>query len=517
MEFCENQNYGQFCGQVNTATIKDSQYTEPSTQISNCLKPDISSENEPASKCKCFLISLQLNTLECTDPTMTQIPIDFSTDNNIEFGYVNFVGSSIKIMSKNQFKNLRLSQDATIILSGIEEFEDDVFSNGLVSSTPFRLVIMQSSLFSLYFNSPFRRATFTQLEFVNFTLQLPIQTTNFAGSMIDTLIFKSPNQNSISPFFTPQPFLEKSTIRKLKIENARDIFKKNSDNNRFGIDNGLLNNKVFAELNELEIINTNVDFIESFIFTQELNYKSLNTVRFENIGLKELITKEVSISYEEPNWLSSTRLKRVYLGHEVDSRFQFLDEYLCYFVDLNPEITIFMYDNLDSSDGISCTCTVYWIYRNFDFSILNSDPDSKYIPKCLKDKDNVQKELLSCLKNKDPVKYCKEEKIIENLTNSTTIASLTSTNSGTSVTTDNSKSSMTTSPDTTKNPDTTTTANNELKEIYNLMIALIVCVSVLILGIVAGFAMIFIFIFKLLKKTSTTVFPLNNIKNTIPV
>ena len=444
-------------------------------QIGKCLKPDISLENEPASRCKCFIDDSFLNVLQCSDPEMTELPVDFTTDNEVEFSYVTFLGSSVKSLTKNQFTNLRLAENAKMTLSGIEQYADDVFSEGIITSFPFHLIIRDSLLNTLEFFKPFNQVSLKELEFFNFSLP-EFTESNFDGCKIETLSFTSPRSDSFSPYFVTDPYDEYVEIKRLKIENVGDIFRKNSKDGRFGVDYNLLNVKVFSELEELAIINTNLDYIEPIVFTGDIYLKNIHTVRFENIGLKDRILEKLDEKYEMPNWLGSSRLKRVYLG--IDS--QLSDEFLCYFVDINEQTQLFIYDSSGSSDGIYCTCTVYWIYRNYNFSISSSDPDWKYIPYCLKNKENVQQGLQTCLNYTNPLKYCKGE-------TETTLEE-------------------TTLPVTTKIP-TTDTKSNELKYIYDLMIVQIVCMSVLIVGVGVGFTIVLIFIFKIFKKTSTTVSP----------
>ena len=451
-----------------------------------CLKIDLDAGNNVPSKCFCLKGENNLDILQCIDPTMTQMPSDFSTSTNIEFSTVTFVGSSVKSLAQNQFKNLRLVENAQIFLSGIETFESDVFKEGITSRNPYSVFISDSLFYSLTTNKPFANATFSVLEFKNFTFPDFIPESSFADSKIDTLRFKSPNEESVSPFFVRDPFAEDISIRKFEIQNAGNIFKNNNPGLRFGIDGGLLNNLVFADLEELSIVNTNLDYIQSFIFNQESYFTKLQTIRLENVGLKELITTELFQISETASWLSG-RLKRIYIG--LDSEFQLSSDYICYFADLNSTTTILMYDSTGTSDAISCSCTIYWIYQNYEFSIQATSSDFKYIPKCLVNKENVQQGLQTCRLSKDSLQYCRASSVT---TTTTTASTIVATNSNINGLTE-----------------------AESRAMLNLMIALIVCTSVLIVGVAVGLSLILFFIWKVLKKSSTSVAPLSSSKNTV--
>ena len=115
---------------------------------------------------------------------------------------------------------------------------------------------------------------------------------------------------------------------------------------------------------------------------------NLNTVRLENVGLRaiidhyfeeelpmmmlsgEITSEGIDLSDSRINWLANRRIHRVFLGRErlhqkTMQAFEFRDEDLCYFVGLGPNTTVYLYDNLDSQQGVKCTCTIYWIYRYF--------------------------------------------------------------------------------------------------------------------------------------------------------
>lgn len=162
-------------------------------------------------------------------------------------------------------------------------------------------------------------------------------------------------------------------IRQLKISNVRDIFSNNSPIRKFVLDDLLLSPVLFSELEELEIVNTRVDYIISNSMSQLTN---LRVVKLENVNLRSIINHYFDeelpaivdeyqiIEFNEPrvNWLSMRTLERVYFGREGKA-FEFKDEDLCFFAGMSPNTTVYLYDNIDSPSGVRCTCTIYWIYR----------------------------------------------------------------------------------------------------------------------------------------------------------
>lgn len=163
-------------------------------------------------------------------------------------------------------------------------------------------------------------------------------------------------------------------VRHFRIVNVLDTFTKNSPIHKFALDDLLLNPVLFNDLRELEITNTRVDYIVADALSLLPN---LSIVKLENVGLRAIIdhyfsdelpmvvgeNHEVDFSDDRVNWLANRRLQRVYLGRENGGTFEFRDEDLCYFAALGPNTTVYLYDNLDSEQGVTCTCTIYWIYR----------------------------------------------------------------------------------------------------------------------------------------------------------
>lgn len=157
----------------------------------------------------------------------------------------------------------------------------------------------------------------------------------------------------------------------MKISNVRDIFSVNSPIRKFVLDDLLLNPLLFADLIELEILNTRIDYILSASLSLLPN---LRVVRLENVNLRSIIDhyfdeelpaladENLMIDYTDDrvNWLSNRNLDKVYLGRD---RFELGDDDLCYFAGMSPNTTVYLYDNIDSAAGVQCTCTIYWIYR----------------------------------------------------------------------------------------------------------------------------------------------------------
>ncbi len=198
----------------------------------------------------------------------------------------------------------------------------------LIYSKKFRLRIENSSLESLAFNNPFVETNYFSIEFVDCYFGNWISTNAFVNTNIDLMLIKSPKQNSKSPFFRRSTLFGYINVKALKIHEAFDIFRKNSLTNSFGIDQLLLNTYLFKELEELEIKNTFVDFIDSNTLSQ---FNNLKLIRLENVYLKNVIenyfvdlsliiqTKNesfVDFTDKSINWLSNEKIERVYLGRE---------------------------------------------------------------------------------------------------------------------------------------------------------------------------------------------------------
>ncbi len=67
---------------------------------------------------------------------------------------------------------------------------------------------------------------------------------------------------------------------------------------------------------------------------------------------------------------------------------------------------MYLYDNLDSAEGVPCTCTIYWIYRNIN---VTDSELIEYVPSCARNQSLVEDELKKCnekLKADSVETYC---------------------------------------------------------------------------------------------------------------
>ncbi len=153
-------------------------------------------------------------------------------------------------------------------------------------------------------------------------------------------------------------------------------------------------------------------------------------MKLENVNLKNVIRYGLTNDFL-PLFLSDSNLERLFLGREPsDFRFDF--EFACYFRGLSGITTIFIYDTLDYSDGLNCTCPIYWVYRFFDFE--NKDlmhdifNDYKYVPKCIKslNKSELNDRVSDCFGSHEPsIESCKITQNTPDLYDSTSVFSST--------------------------------------------------------------------------------------------
>jgi hypothetical protein len=382
----------------------------------NCLPFDTNN-----NYCKCSFINDNLNILECdSNELITQMPTNFSLNNSIEWSYISFINTSIGSLTF-KLPDLNIQQNGNLILDKIDFFDNDLFINN--SKKKFRLVIQNSLFSSLLVKYPFRYANLSQLELNEFYFDSNrISIRAFEGSNIDRLILDKANLSSFSPIFKRELLFNPPRILKLEIKNIYDTFKKNSFDNLFGLDSLFLNDILFTDLVELEIKDTWLDFIQPEAFSNLLNLK---IIRLENVNLKSIIDYYFNvvnsfdlIEFNDPNinFLSNQNLEKVYLGREMyaPNKFKFDNQTICFFASLNSATTIFIYDNLDYSDGIECSCSIYWIYRYIDYGndlIYDLNNDYKYVPKCVKllnNTSNLNVKLNECFNlNGYPDQFCK--------------------------------------------------------------------------------------------------------------
>ncbi len=412
-DYCQNQvKINQCKGLATTSTKRTSEQTSAVTTAEYDCLPKIDSN---AEYCNCSLQINSLNVLECSNLLLNNSLSDYSS--NFEWSYVSFLGTSTQSIQAQSFRNIRLADNATLILGNVDFLANDMFSNETLDQTKFRLVIQNSSLNSLGFFYPFRFARLSQLEFIDCLFTDSFALLAFDGVQIDKFLIKRVQAQSLPPFFRFNRLTKTPVIRKLQLVDIRETFSQNSFIGLFVLDGFSLSMYAFSELEELEVRNTRVDEIDAGIFTM---MKNLKTVRLENVNLANIITRFYSLLFDENNdqivlhWVSNeTSIERVFLGHEFAAQgFTFENKYLCYFLEQTEATTIFIYDNLDSQSGVECTCTILWIYRYFDFenAAEKYGDDLKYIPNCikrLKSRSEVNQKLSDCLNESEPLDYCR--------------------------------------------------------------------------------------------------------------
>ena len=405
LKFCNNDQRVLDC---DSAISSVDEFTETFTEAAT---------SEPCfGSCVCTTQGT-VNLLECT-----ATPTAFTS--NTAWSFVHLAGNSTKSIS-----DLRLQENATLVATGLDHISNTFFGTDFNYQKRFRLSIQNSSLESLVYNTPFQNKQFSRLEFVDSAFGSWILTGCFADSTIDLLSIESPKSTSMSVRFQRSTLIAKIRIRKFQIKEAYKTFRQNSPDGTFGLDRFLLNIFMFEELEELEITNTFLDFIEASAMSR---LTKLVRVRLENVYLKNVIntyfsdlrvsmaaanTSIVEYQDKDVNWMANTNLKHVYLGREQYSpqNFSYTDEDLCYFVGLNSMASntiVFVYDTIDFIDGIECSCTILWFYHRIDLEYLIShESEAKYVPKCvqrLKTSANVKVALDACLgKLGDPNDYCR--------------------------------------------------------------------------------------------------------------
>ena len=370
--------------------------------------------------CSCSSLS-SIKILECADTRIKKIPNDFFTE--FSLNYVSFVGSSIKSVPTNSFKNLRLEENATIIVSGIEEFESDLFLNDTLYTKKLVFVIEKSLLSSLILKYPFRKTNFSRLELNDCQVETGLSIRAFEGSRIDVFSINGASTNSSLLTFKTFFMYEEPVIRKFKLANIFNLFKEISPGNLFGLDSSLINIALFRYIEELEIVNTWLDYIDSEFLTL---LEHLKTLRFENVNLKNIIDYSSFYDGASLNWVANENVERIYLGREMYSpgKFDFQNEYACYFSDLRNKTSVYIYDTIDDANGIKCSCTIYWLYYGLDFSNVNKLADLAYVPLCIKNLNSAQNlkiKLNDCFGTTDLKSFC------EDAINSTSTPSFNST------------------------------------------------------------------------------------------
>lgn len=171
----------------------------------------------------------------------------------------------------------------------------------------------------------------------------------------------------MSPAFRRSSQIGSIHIRKFKLENGYSIYKQNALTGSFGIDPILMNYFMFENLEEIEIVNTFIDFIQSGALAP---LKHLRVVRLENVNLKNVIDfyftqfqigQTISFMDEDVNWMANPRIREIYLGRE-ETGFGFQNEYLCYFAGLNALESKFFENKI-----ISCKLQQIYLINEFEF------------------------------------------------------------------------------------------------------------------------------------------------------
>ena len=379
------------------------------------------------------------NYLGCNNPSINEVPADFSTTDRIKWNYVSFVGSSIKTIT--EFNSLELDDKAVILVRDIDNFGPRIFSKVLTQSN-YQFIVEESNLFSLGRNLVFSNANLSLLEFNECSFYSRILMNAFEGATIDTFLIKSPKNLSNSLEFQPQPLFRDVNIRKFKIDSAYDSF-----TTYFSIDSFTLPPRLFKALEELDIINTQLFFIDGDNINELENLKVL---KLNNVNIIKVLEKNLS----EVHWLSVKQIKKLFIGREYETGFAFQDKYLCDFKAMHEQMNVYIYDSVDTQNGPICTCTLFWFYRNLDFEALKNDENAMYVPKCIKNLgnlNNLTEKLNQCLNNVNIETFCSP-------TPSTTISDAsTNTISSTSTTVSTSSTATSTTSTTTTTITTTTT------------------------------------------------------------
>lgn len=225
LEYCENEDKLNKCEQSSLTELSTTTITTKTFVTPICLPVD----------CTCFFEASDLNLLECTSPLVVQVPSSFESPS--KWSYVSFKGSSIKELHTNSFNLLNLQENATVLVSQIHTFYNDIFINGTIYKAQFRFVIENSLLESLEVYNPFRFTNFSQFELKNCSFGLnDIPIIVFEGSIINTLIINQVALDSISPFFKTRFMYKAPQIKKFKLLDIYDTFSTNSPIGLFGLD-----------------------------------------------------------------------------------------------------------------------------------------------------------------------------------------------------------------------------------------------------------------------------------------
>jgi len=255
-----------------------------------------------------------LSSIECNH----ELPLNF---NYSEVDFLSLNGRGMEILRPLQ--NLTIKKNGKIRLLNFQDFENDVISK-ISCPARFGVTVEDTNLTSLQFRSPFQNSNLNFIELRACQLGQFILISGFYGSDIDEILIKTATEDSMAPAFRRDTQIGSVKVRKLRIEDGGVVYKKNSLTGRFGIDSILINKFLFEYLEELEIINTEIEFIEDGCL-ERLEY--LKVLKLMNVGLKRILEASV-------NWLSGGQIQSLFVGKEKEMT-GLADDFLCFFVNLN--------------------------------------------------------------------------------------------------------------------------------------------------------------------------------------
>jgi hypothetical protein len=211
LDFCQNELRVEEC--QNKTTIQISTTTSTPDPKTIC------------DYCKCTFTASDLNLLECNNASLVSWPANFKVNSSFQFNYVSLVGSSIERLDESSFKNLRLKENASIVVDNIKEFENNIFRNSLNYTKQFSFSVYNSSLATLYFKEPFRNVNLSRLEFIGCKLPESFSILGFVGSYINLLSISKPVNGSVPPFFRRAFTVDEIHVFKFEIKDVFNIFR----------------------------------------------------------------------------------------------------------------------------------------------------------------------------------------------------------------------------------------------------------------------------------------------------
>lgn len=207
IDYCQNRFQHQCDGTTasNTNTISSddsstSQISRLDSSTVTSLPPLVSCLDVVDSNsiyCRCSFEGI-VNYLECSNSSIQRVPDSLASQ--FDWDFVSFAGASITSLRTNSFRDLRLKQNATLLVSNIDEFGTDIFKSSIFYDRQFRFVIANSSMLSLAGNLAFRATNFSELVIQNGNFDL-VTIEAFDGAIVDKLIIDGAEPKSMSPYF----------------------------------------------------------------------------------------------------------------------------------------------------------------------------------------------------------------------------------------------------------------------------------------------------------------------------